>query len=283
MLRRAPHPLLFVGNGCLMLLTDTHCHLDFPDFDADRAAVLAAARARSVGRFIIPAVGEQNWSQVMALTNPAAGLYGALGIHPLFAASQSPGAVERLAELLATRPEGVIAIGECGLDRRSSVEQTGQLALFEAQLELAEQRCLPLLIHSVRANDTVASLLKRRRLPAGGIIHAFSGSLVQAERFWALGFCLGIGGTITYERANKTREAVAAMPWASLLLETDAPDMPLSGHQGERNTPAHLPEVLSSLAELKGVTAQQAAEQLAQNSVRLFPQMAADGSGRGSN
>ncbi|KUE78071.1 deoxyribonuclease [Aeromonas schubertii] len=254
-----------------MMLIDTHCHLDASTFDGDREALLARARGLGVSQFIIPATGEENWAAVSALADPAQGRFYALGIHPLWAASHSPSALTRLAQRLAAPSPGLVAIGECGLDGRSQVEQEGQLTLFEGQLRLAGETGLPLLVHSVRANDTVAGLLRRYRPQAGGVIHAFSGSRHQAERFWELGFCLGIGGTITYERANKTREAVAALPWEALVLETDAPDMPLCGRQGVRNSPEYLPEVLAVLAELRGEDPSEVAKLLRRSTCRLFP------------
>lgn len=256
-----------------MHLIDTHCHLDFADFDDDRAAVLAASRALGVARYIVPAVGEENWAALEGLAASEAGIFYALGVHPMWASRQTSGVLTRLASRLAARPSALVAIGECGLDGRSTVSQAGQLELFEGQLELAHQFQLPLLVHSVRANDTVATLLKRYRPAAGGVIHAFSGSRHQAERFWALGFRLGIGGTITYERASKTREAVAAMPWEALVLETDAPDMPLAGRQGMRNSPEYLPEVLACLAKLKGEAPSKVAELLRDSSEALFSRL----------
>ncbi len=159
--------------------------------------------------------------------------------------------MERLRALVMSQPVGLVAIGECGLDLRSHVPQEGQLALFEAQVRLAADAGLPLMIHSVRANDTVAKLLRRFKPPRGGVIHAFSGSLQQAETFWQLGFRLGVGGVISFERANKTREVFRAMPLEALVLETDSPDMPLQGAQGTRNTPEALPKIAEILMTLR--------------------------------
>ena len=130
---------------------------------------------------------------------------------------------------------------------------------------------LPLIVHSVRANDTVAKILRRFKPARGGVIHAFSGSLHQAEAFWQLGFRLGIGGVISYERANKTREAIRAMPLEALLLETDAPDMPLQGRQGEINTPASLPSIALLLAQLRQQPLADVISVLHESTLRLFP------------
>ncbi|WP_421261811.1 TatD family hydrolase [Aeromonas jandaei] len=253
-----------------MQLTDTHCHLDFPDFDEDREALLARCQASGVTEYIIPAIAETNWHRVMALANQHTGVCYGLGVHPWYAGEQEEGAIDRLRELVSSRPEGLVAIGECGLDLRSHVPQGRQFELFEAQIKLAVDVELPLIVHSVRANDTVAKLLRRFKPVRGGVIHAFSGSLQQAEAFWQLGFYLGVGGVISYERANKTREVFRAMPLESLVLETDAPDMPLQGRQGERNTPEALPEIAAILMGIRKESAEHVSTMLIDNAERLF-------------
>ncbi|UXB13504.1 TatD family hydrolase [Aeromonas dhakensis] len=253
-----------------MQLIDTHCHLDFPVFDSDRAALLAECRQLGVGEYIIPAVGEENWGRVMALAAEHDGISYALGVHPWYVGGQMPAVLTRLQQRLAERPRGLVAVGECGLDLRSHVPQEGQLEMFEAQIELAKEHELPLIVHSVRANDTVAKILRRLRPACGGVIHAFSGSLQQAEAFWQLGFRLGIGGVISFERANKTREAVRDMPLEALLLETDAPDMPLQGQQGAPNTPANLPIIAQLLADLRQQPLAHVASVLHESTLRTF-------------
>lgn len=253
-----------------MQLIDTHCHLDFPVFDSDRAALLAECRQLGVGEYIIPAVGEENWGRVMALAAEHDGISYALGVHPWYVGGQTPAVLTRLQQRLAERPRGLVAVGECGLDLRSHVPQEGQLEMFEAQVELAKEHELPLIVHSVRANDTVAKILRRLRPACGGVIHAFSGSLQQAEVFWQLGFRLGIGGVISFERANKTREAVRDMPLEALLLETDAPDMPLQGQQGAPNTPANLPIIAQLLADLRQQPLAHVASVLHESTLRTF-------------
>lgn len=253
-----------------MQLIDTHCHLDFPVFDSGRAALLAECRQLGVGEYIIPAVGEENWGRVMALAAEHDGISYALGVHPWYVGGQTPAVLTRLQQRLAERPRGLVAVGECGLDLRSHVPQEGQLEMFEAQVELAKEHELPLIVHSVRANDTVAKILRRLRPACGGVIHAFSGSLQQAEAFWQLGFRLGIGGVISFERANKTREAVRDMPLEALLLETDAPDMPLQGQQGAPNTPANLPIIAQLLADLRQQPLAHVASVLHESTLRTF-------------
>ncbi|MEG0007641.1 MAG: TatD family hydrolase [Aeromonas sp.] len=256
-----------------MQLTDTHCHLDFPVFEPDLAARLAQWRQLGVGEYIIPAVGEENWTRVMGLAEQHAGIAYGLGIHPWYVGAQTEGVLARLHTLLASQPRGLVAIGECGLDLRSQVPQEGQVELFEAQIRLAMEFDLPLIVHSVRANDTVAKMLRRFKPARGGVIHAFGGSLQQAEAFWQLGFRLGIGGVISYERANKTREAVRDMPLEALLLETDAPDMPLQGQQGEPNTPASLTTIVQLLAQLREQSLADVASVLHESTRLAFPRL----------
>ena len=253
-----------------MELIDTHCHLDFPVFDADREALLTRWRQLGVGEYIIPAVGEENWGRVMALAGRHDDIRYGLGIHPWYVGKQPRDALTRLETLLASRPRGLVAVGECGLDLRSHVPQEGQLELFEAQIRLAMDHELPLVIHSVRANDTVAKILRRFKPARGGVIHAFSGSLQQGQAFWQLGFRLGVGGVISFDRANKTREAIRDLPLEALLLETDAPDMPLQGQQGRPNTPANLPKIAQLLAELRQQPLSHVASVLHESTLRAF-------------
>jgi TatD DNase family protein len=253
-----------------MQLIDTHCHLDFPVFDQDREALLARCRALGVEEYIIPAIAEDNWTRVMTLADQHADLFYGLGIHPWYAGEQRDGVMERLRTLVMSQPAGLVAIGECGLDLRSHVPQEGQLALFEAQIRLASDAGLPLMIHSVRANDTVAKVLRRFKPPRGGVIHAFSGSFQQAEAFWQLGFRLGVGGVISYERASKTRDVFRVMPLNSLVLETDSPDMPLQGEHGVRNTPEALPKIAQILMALRDESSADVAKVLFETARQLF-------------
>ncbi|MGL5040045.1 MAG: TatD family hydrolase [Aeromonas sp.] len=253
-----------------MLFIDTHCHLDFAVFDHDRTALLTHCRALGIKQFIVPAITEDNWAQVMALADQYADLFYGLGIHPWYAGQQQPGVIDRLRARVMSAPTGLVAIGECGLDLRSHVPQQGQLELFEAQIKLAIEADLPLLIHSVRANDTVAKLLRRFKPPRGGIIHAFSGSLQQAHIFWQLGFRLGVGGVISIAQAHKPREVFQAMPLEALVLETDSPDMPLQGEQDPRNTPALLPKIAELLMALRQEPSDLVAKVLFETAQQLF-------------
>lgn len=145
-----------------------------------------------------------------------------------------------------------------------------QLALLNAQLKLAKQYDLPVILHSRRSHDQLASALRKAALPRTGVVHGFAGSLVQAQAFIRLGYYIGVGGTITYERAQKTRNVMAALPLSALLLETDAPDMPLAGFQGQPNRPERAANVFAALCELRQEAPQDIATQLFLNSQSLF-------------
>ncbi|MFY0990329.1 TatD family hydrolase [Halomonas sp. C05BenzN] len=230
-------------------LIDAHCHLDFPDFDADREAVFERARAVGVAHFVVPGTTRKRWPDVLALGRRD-DVSVCLGLHPYFMDDHRDDDISALESALDERTD-VVAIGECGIDARFEQTLDAQWRLFDAQLRVAKARALPVVIHCVRANDKVARRLRQLALPAGGLIHAFAGSPEQAHRFLDLGFVVGIGGAVTFERARRLQRAVAALPDDGYVLESDSPDMPLAGHRGERNEPARVAEVCRVVAELR--------------------------------
>ena len=231
-------------------LVDSHCHLDFADFNLDRIAVLARAKAKGVQHFLVPGIGAHNWQAVLALASQHQGVYAALGIHPYFLASFNEEHLQLLEQYLATA-ENVVAVGEFGLDKMVDFPFEQQLQICKQQLLLAKKYDLPVILHCRKAHNELIKLLQQVKLPRGGVIHGFSGSSQLGRQYIKLGFKLGIGGVITYPRAAKTRQAVSELPLSSLLLETDSPDMPISGYQGGRNEPANITEVLQTLTKLR--------------------------------
>lgn len=250
------------------MLIDAHCHLDFPDFDADREAMFERARAVGVVHFVVPGTTRARWPDMLAL-GERDDLSVCLGLHPYFMEDHREGDLDALAQALDDHPE-VVAIGECGIDARFSETLEAQWELFDAQLRLAKAHALPLVIHCVRANDRVAKRLRQLAPPAGGLIHAFAGSPEQARRFIDLGFVVGLGGAVTHERAKRLRRAVASLPDDGYVLETDSPDMPLAGRQGERNEPARVTEVCRVVAELRGQSEEGVAAASTATARRLF-------------
>ena len=252
-----------------MRLTDTHCHFDFDAFADNRAGHWQRARATGVHRLVIPGVEEAQWPGLPVLCKTLPGVHYALGLHPWWVAGASAQWQPRLVAALDAADTRCVAIGEAGLDMACSVPMAEQEAAFVFQLKLACERGLPVMMHSHKSHDVLLKWL-RRFTPVGGVVHGFAGSLQQAESFWKLGIHLGIGGTITYERAKKTRNTIAAMPLEALVLETDAPDMPLCGFQGQPNHPERLPLVLQALAAIRDEPLALLAKQLESNADRLF-------------
>ena len=251
-----------------MELFDTHCHLDVPEFDADRDAVLARTRAAGVSRMVVPAIAAAGWTDLVALCRREEGLFPALGMHPIYIDQHRD---EHIDELRAwVERERPVAIGEIGLDFFiKETDRERQQAIFEAQLAVAQDYQLPVLLHVRKAHDLVLQLLKRFKIP-GGIAHAFNGSLPQAEQYLSLGFKFGFGGMLTFERSNKLRRMARELPLESIVLETDAPDMPPVSHQGKRNSPEYLPEVATTLALLREMPVEEVATITTANAFALF-------------
>lgn len=248
-----------------MELIDTHCHLDVEDFDVDRDRVLADCAGVGLTAIVVPAIQARGWSRLLktCAEAPMPRLYPALGLHPMYLEQHSEADLEALERAVAThRP---VAIGEIGLDYFvRDLDPAGQRRLFDAQLAIARDAGLPVLLHVRKAHDEVLSTL--RRTPAVcGIAHAFSGSLQQARQYIDFGFKLGFGGMLTFERSSKLRRLAAELPLEALVLETDAPDMTVAAHQGERNSPAYLPDVLTSLAEVRDAEPETIAAQTSAN------------------
>jgi len=251
-----------------MELIDSHCHLDVSEFDADRDAVLARSRAAGVERIVIPAVDAPGWDGLLALCRNESGLYPALGLHPVYLEQHRDEDLAALERRLAEdRP---VAVGEIGLDYFvSELDRDRQQRLFEAQLRLARDAGLPVILHVRKAHDQVLSAL--RRIPvAGGIAHAFNGSVQQAQFYIDMGFKLGFGGMLTFARSNKLRRLARELPLDALVLETDAPDLPPAAHRGQRNSPEYLPECLAALAEVRDEDPAHVAAQTTHNAVEVL-------------
>jgi len=232
-----------------MELIDSHCHLDVAAFDNDRQAVLARARDTGVVAIVVPGIQASGWQALVELCHGETCLYPALGMHPVFLEQHQPADLQLLESLLATQP--VVAIGEIGLDFYvDGSDHARQQQLFESQLAIAAAAGLPVILHVRKAHDQVLTTLRRIRV-RGGICHAFNGSLQQASQYIDLGFRLGFGGMLTFERSTRLRKLARALPLDAMVLETDAPDMTVSQYQGERNSPEYLPYCLAALAAVR--------------------------------
>ncbi|WP_105188191.1 TatD family hydrolase [Pseudoalteromonas sp. T1lg48] len=232
-----------------MRFIDSHCHLDFKEFDDDRAQCIANAQALGVTHCVVPGVSLAQSNKLLTFTKQYPTTYIGAGLHPYFLEQHQEQHIDELGDLIAANRQTLVAVGECGLDR-SVGELEKQQRLFEAHIALANESQLPLIVHHRQSHDLIAAAFKRCPPKFGGVIHAFSGSQQVAESYIKAGFKLGVGGTITYPRAQKTQQALRHVGVEHLLLETDAPSMPLCGYQGRRNTPERLPKVFLALAEL---------------------------------
>ncbi|MGL4859411.1 MAG: TatD family hydrolase [Enterobacteriaceae bacterium] len=251
---------------------DTHCHLDFPPFSDDPQASWQRAEAASVKAALVPAVTADRFTGLLALVERNPALYAAMGLHPLYIAQHGEEQLAQLQHHLAQRHNSVVAVGEIGLDNYPEEPQLEQQRwLLRQQLALAKQHDLPVVLHCRKAHDLLAQELRQAKLPRTGVVHGFSGSLSQASAYIRLGYRIGVGGVITWPRANKTRKVIAALPLISLLLETDAPDMPLYGMQGQPNRPENIAKVFAELCVLRSQEPpQEIAQTLWDNSVGLF-------------
>lgn len=240
-------------------MIDTHCHLDAPAFDADREAVLVRARAAGVTDLVVPAVDPGGWARLVAFGASHPGVHVALGIHPQALPGMAPADDDRhLADLESLLARGgAVAVGECGLDGPSVGEGAPldrQRAVLRGHLAIARKLGLPVLLHSLRAHEAMLEELTRDGVPAGGVLHSFSGSAEQVPPFAALGLHFSFAGPVTYEGARKPVAAARAVAADRLLLETDAPDQSPHPRRGGRNEPAHLAFVLGAVALAVGTS-----------------------------
>jgi TatD DNase family protein len=264
---------------------DTHCHLDASEFDADRSAVIARAARAGVRRLVLPAVEPDNFDAVRRLAH-AHGFAYALGIHPLYVGRAGPAALAALrAGLRAQRDDPrLVAVGEIGLDHFvPGLDLALQARFYVEQLELAREFELPVILHVRRSADTLLKHLREIRV-SGGIAHAFNGSEQQARAFLDLGFKLGFGGALTFERALQIRRLASSLPLEAIVLETDAPDIApqwlyrtaaqRAAGERSRNEPGELPGIAAQLAALRGLSEPALAEATRNNAVAALPRLA---------
>ena len=268
---------------------DTHAHLDASEFEPDRAAVHLRARAAGVGMCVIPAVEAGNFDTVHLLAHTQQDAY-ALGIHPLYTPQATESHLAQLDAALHTHRNDprLVAVGEIGLDGfvpelNTPEALTKQQLFYKAQLKLAQQHQLPVILHVRRSADLLLKGLRDTPV-VGGIAHAFNGSMQQAQAFIALGFKLGFGGALTYDRALQLRRLATELPLSAIVLETDAPDIPphwlytpaeqrAAGQPQGRNEPAELPRIAQVLADLRGISLQALAQATNANARKALPRL----------
>ncbi|HJV88279.1 MAG TPA: TatD family hydrolase [Noviherbaspirillum sp.] len=260
---------------------DTHCHLDANEFAGESDMVAARAAGRQVSRIVIPTVDRSNFTAVQELARRNANCAYALGIHPMYVPGASEDDLAALREMIRQAMDDpcFVAVGEIGLDffipgLGEGPVRERQEFFFSEQLKIARDFELPVLLHIRRAQDTILKYLRRFSVP-GGIAHAFNGSRQQADVFIGLGFKLGFGGAMTFSRASRIRALAAELPQEALVLETDAPDIPPTWIQHQRNSPEELPRIGQALADLRGIAAQSIAQITSANARNVLPRLAA--------
>jgi TatD DNase family protein len=275
-------------------IVDSHCHLDLDQFDDDRPQVVTRARAAGVRAIVNPGIDLEHSRAAIALAERYAEVYAAVGMHPNSSAGFDGGTLEAL-RALAAHPR-VVALGEIGLDYYwQRVEPAVQRAAFEAQLELAAELGLPVIIHCREANADVAAVLRAwvggvafresrlaRTREFAGVLHAFPGDQALAEEAYGWGFVLGLGGPVTFRNARTLHALVPYLRLDRLMLETDAPYLTPHPHRGQRNEPAYTALVARQLAELYGTTVDAVAQATTTVAARFFgwTLFAEDGIGR---
>jgi TatD DNase family protein len=268
---------------------DTHAHLDAAEFETDRADVHLRARAAGVAKCVIPAVEAANFDTVRLLAHAQQDAY-ALGIHPLYTSLATDSDLSQLDAALHTHRNDprLVAVGEIGMDgfvpKLNTPEALDkQKQFYKAQLKLAQHHQLPVILHVRRSADLLLKGLRDTPV-VGGIAHAFNGSLQQAQAFIALGFKLGFGGALTYDRALQLRRLATELPLSTIVLETDAPDIPphwiyttaeqrAAGQPQGRNEPAELPSIAQVLADLRGITLDALAAATGANAREALPRL----------
>ncbi|MGA7194360.1 MAG: TatD family hydrolase [Anaerolineales bacterium] len=271
-----------------MRLTDTHCHLDLDQFNADRDAVIQRAINAGVTRILIPSLTGTSSRAAVKLAESNHMLYAAVGVHPNEAEMWDGQTISSLKELAAQSLK-VVAIGEIGLDyywNKSTHEE--QISILKEQLNLAAELELPVVIHSREKDDAehgecaedllkileewVSGLRSKNEALAQrpGVLHSFSGSLETAKNAIYLGFYIGVTGPITYKNAEKKRQTIGNLPLERLLIETDAPYLAPEPRRGKRNEPAFVTYIADKIAEIKSRTPQEVAAATTENAARLF-------------
>lgn len=273
-----------------MLWIDTHCHLDAPELATDALAVRQRARQVGVQHCVIPAVELANFEAVRSLAQAGSDSY-CLGIHPLYVPTMAVGDLDALAQALAQHAADphLVAVGEIGLDffvpaLQSASMRTLQEQVYAVQLDMAQRHQLPVVLHVRRSADRLLKYLRAKGRRWSGIAHAFNGSEVQAREFIRLGFKLGFGGAVTFERALQLRQLATVLPLDALVLETDAPDIPPhwlyttaqareAGQPQARNEPAELPRIAEVVAALRSMTVEELAQATTHNACMALPRL----------
>ena len=251
-------------------LIDSHCHFDFSAFDGQREQIVEQCKKSSIERLIVPGIDLIQCQALLEFKTQYPDFVDiAFGLHPYFLNRHKDDAMRQLVTLCWQHRSLIVAIGECGIDRHQP-ELAFQSQLFIEHILLANELELPLIVHHRQSHDLIQAAFKQVKPQFGGVIHAFSGSEQIAQYYCNLGFKLGVGGVISYARSRKTQQTFAQIPLTSLVLKTDAPSMPLSGAQGQDNSPLALCKVLQCLQAIRSEPADEVSQQVYQSTKDIF-------------
>ena len=249
-------------------LIDSHCHLDFEVFDNDRSEVLQRAKDNNISDIVIPGTEKIFWDRIKQLCENTPHLHACYGLHPYWINNHNEQDIDALDTYIETSHP--VALGECGLDFRPyQADKKTQLNFFEAQLTIANNHRLPVVIHSVKATESIIQMIKKFK-NLSGMIHSYSGSTEQARQLIDLNFYISLGGSLTYDHAKKIKKVAREIPLTSLLLETDSPDQPDQKHSGKRNEPSYIINTVKAISDIREETANTIAEQTTINAKKLF-------------
>jgi len=250
------------------VLIDSHVHTDDDRFLPDLDDLLTRARNKNIAAQIVPAVSQRYWPRLKQLCDAHDDLYPCYGLHPCFYAEHTDAHLQELAQWLGKEP--AVAVGECGLDYAlAGADKARQQHLFAAQLALAREFNLPIVIHAVKAVEDVIRMI-RASGHYRGLVHSFNGSAQQASRLIDLGYSLSFGGAATYPRATRLQSLIASLPLDAVLLETDAPDQVSATYKGQRNEPAYLVDIWRAISKIRAEDPTTVASTTTENARRLF-------------
>lgn len=250
------------------MIIDSHCHIDFSEFDNDRKDVLKRASSQGVEKIIIPGVMKNTWQRIKLCCEKNPQLYPCYGLHPYFVKNHKPEDLESLRQWVTKNK--TIAIGECGLDFfLKDLDRKLQQFYFEEQLDIALEFNLPVVIHARKSTEDVINTIKKRP-SLQGMIHSYSGSYEQAKQLIELNFYISIGSSVTYENSSRIRKIVQALPLEHILIETDAPDQPVAKSKSRRNEPVYIIDVIDTIATLQNTDRKTVSNITTKNAMELF-------------
>lgn len=253
----------------MTVFIDSHCHVNFPDLASDYEAIAKRMAENKVGMALCVSVNLPDWDPMMEMVEREPTLWGSVGVHPDYENEIEPTVEDLVAR--STHPK-VVAIGETGLDYfRLTGDLEWQRERFRTHIRAAKQAKLPLIIHTRQAReDTIRILQEEGAHEVGGVMHCFTESWEMAQQSMALGFYVSFSGIVTFKNARDLQETAAKMPMERLLIETDSPYLAPVPHRGKRNDPSLVVHVAEKIAELKGLSVKEVAQQSTDNFFRLF-------------